>query len=279
MTKNRNAVGKTASYLIAGIGALFILLPFYITLITAFKSPEESAQSFFAFPQSFYLENFKSVFEKAHYSMYFMNSVTVTVISLILIYVLVTMISYAIARSMKRSRYYKIIFGFIVLGMFVPFQVIMVPLVQFMGSLRLSNKTGLILLHVTYASMQAVFLLVNYITSVPEDLEEAACIDGCTTVQAYVKVVLPLLKPMTSTVLVLNALWIWNDFQMPLIILNKLPNTWTLPLFQYNFKSQYTFDYNMAFASYLIALVPVLVVYILAQKNIVDGLTAGAVKS
>ena len=279
MTKKRNAVGKSASYLIAGIGALFILLPFYITLITAFKSPEESAQSFFAFPQSFYLENFKSVFEKAHYSMYFMNSVTVTVISLILIYILVTMISYAIARSMKRSRYYKIIFGFIVLGMFVPFQVIMVPLVQFMGGLGLSNKTGLILLHVTYASMQAVFLLVNYITSVPEDLEEAACIDGCTTVQAYVKVVLPLLKPMTSTVLVLNALWIWNDFQMQLIILNKLPNTWTLPLFQYNFKSQYTFDYNMAFASYLIALVPVLVVYILAQKNIVDGLTAGAVKS
>ena len=279
MTKKRNAVGKSASYLIAGIGALFILLPFYITLITAFKSPEESAQSFFAFPQSFYLENFKSVFEKAHYSMYFMNSVTVTVISLILIYILVTMISYAIARSMKRSRYYKIIFGFIVLGMFVPFQVIMVPLVQFMGGLGLSNKTGLILLHVTYASMQAVFLLVNYITSVPEDLEEAACIDGCTTVQAYVKVVLPLLKPMTSTVLVLNALWIWNDFQMPLIILNKLPNTWTLPLFQYNFKSQYTFDYNMAFASYLIALVPVLVVYILAQKNLVDGLTAGAVKS
>lgn len=279
MTKKGNAVGKTSSYLIAGIGALFVLLPFYITLITAFKSPEESAQSFFAFPQSLYLENFKSVFEKAHYSMYFMNSVTVTVISLILIYVLVTMISYAIARSMKRSRYYKIIFGFIVLGMFVPFQVIMVPLVQFMGGMGLSNKTGLILLHVTYASMQAVFLLVNYITSVPEDLEEAGCIDGCTTVQAYVKVVLPLLKPMTSTVLVLNALWIWNDFQMPLIILNKLPNTWTLPLFQYNFKSQYTFDYNMAFASYLIALVPVLVVYILAQKNIVDGLTAGAVKS
>ena len=137
MTKKRNAVGKSASYLIAGIGALFILLPFYITLITAFKSPEESAQSFFAFPQSFYLENFKSVFEKAHYSMYFMNSVTVTVISLILIYILVTMISYAIARSMKRSRYYKIIFGFIVLGMFVPFQVIMVPLVQFMGGLGL----------------------------------------------------------------------------------------------------------------------------------------------
>ena len=208
-----------------------------------------------------------------------MNSVIVTVSSLILIYILVTMISYAIARSMRRSGYYKVIYGLIVLGMFVPFQVIMVPLVQFMGGLGLSNKFGLILLHVTYAAMQAVFLLVNYIRNVPEDLEEAAYIDGCTTVQAYVKIVLPLLKPMTSTVLVLNALWIWNDFQMPLMILNKLPETWTLPLFQYNFKSQYSFDYNMAFASYLIAMIPVLIAYICAQKHIVAGLTAGAVKS
>ncbi|HJC90733.1 MAG TPA: carbohydrate ABC transporter permease [Candidatus Mediterraneibacter excrementigallinarum] len=279
MVRVKSVLFKSMAYFIAIAGALVILLPFYITLITAFKTPEESAQNFFAFPKSLYLDNFKEVFAKAGYLKYFMNSVIVTVCSLILIYILVTMISYAIARSMKRHVYYKIIFGMIVLGMFVPFQVIMVPLVQFMGGLGLSNKFGLILLHVTYASMQAVFLLVNYIQNVPQDLEEAAYIDGCTTVQAYVKVVVPLLKPMTSTVLVLNALWIWNDFQMPLMILNKLPDTWTLPLFQYNFKSQYSFDYNMAFASYLIAMIPVLIAYITAQKHIVEGLTAGAVKS
>lgn len=279
MTKKKNVLSKTVSYVIAVGGSLMVLLPFYVTLITAFKTPQESAQSFFAFPSGLYLDNFKQVFAKAGYLKYFGNSAIVTVTSLILIYILVTMISYAIARSMKRSKYYPFIFGFIVLGMFVPFQVIMVPLVQFMGNLGLSNKMGLILLHVTYASMQAVFLLVNYIQNVPVDLEEAAYIDGCTTVQAYVKIVLPLLKPMTSTVLVLNALWIWNDFQMPLMILNKLPDTWTLPLFQYNFKSQYSYDYNMAFASYLIAMIPVLIAYVCAQKNIVEGLTAGAVKS
>lgn len=277
--KNRNVIGKSISYVIAVIGAVIILLPFYITVITAFKTPEQSAQNFFSFPTSLNLDNFRSVFEKAGYFKYFMNSVIVTVSSLVLIYILVTMISYAIARSMKRSAYYKIIYGLIVLGMFVPFQVIMVPLVQFMGGLGLANKFGLILLHVTYAAMQAVFLLVNYIRNVPVDLEEAAYIDGCTTVQAYVRIVLPLLKPMTSTVIVLNALWIWNDFQMPLMILNKLPDTWTLLLFQYNFKSQYSFDYNMAFASYLIAMIPVLIAYICAQKHIVEGLTAGAVKS
>ena len=133
--KNRNVIGKSISYVIAVIGAVIILLPFYITVITAFKTPEQSAQNFFSFPTSLNLDNFRSVFEKAGYFKYFMNSVIVTVSSLVLIYILVTMISYAIARSMKRSAYYKIIYGLIVLGMFVPFQVIMVPLVQFMGGL------------------------------------------------------------------------------------------------------------------------------------------------
>ena len=279
MISGKRMISKALTYIIATIGAFVILLPFYVTIITAFKTPQESAQNFFSFPKSLYLENFKAVFAKAGYIKYFMNSTIVTVGSLILIYILVTMISYGIARNIKGHPYYKFIFGLIVLGMFVPFQVIMVPLVQFMGDLGLSNKFGLILLHVTYAAMQGVFLLVNYIQNIPADLEEAAYIDGCTTVQTYIKIVLPLLKPMTSTVLVLNALWIWNDFQMPLMILNKLPDTWTLPLFQYNFKSQYSFDYNMAFASYLIAMIPVLIAYVAAQKNIVEWLTAGAVKS
>ena len=274
MISGKRMISKALTYIIATIGAFVILLPFYVTIITAFKTPQESAQNFFSFPKSLYLENFKAVFAKAGYIKYFMNSTIVTVGSLILIYILVTMISYGIARNIKGHPYYKFIFGLIVLGMFVPFQVIMVPLVQFMGDLGLSNKFGLILLHVTYAAMQGVFLLVNYIQNIPADLEEAAYIDGCTTVQTYIKIVLPLLKPMTSTVLVLNALWIWNDFQMPLMILNKLPDTWTLPLFQYNFKSQYSFDYNMAFASYLIAMIPVLIAYVAAQKNIVEGLTA-----
>lgn len=129
MAKSRHIASRTVSYLIAAAGAIIILLPFYVTLITTFKTPQESAQNFFSFPKSLYLENFKTVFAKAGYFKYFMNSVVVTVSSLILIYVLVTMISYAIARNMKRNVYYKFIFGFIVLGMFVPFQVIMVPLV------------------------------------------------------------------------------------------------------------------------------------------------------
>ena len=142
----------------------------------------------------------------------------------------------------------------------------MIPLVKYLGSLHLNNQFGLIIMCVTMSSSQSVFLLTNYIRSVPADLEEAAAIDGCSTFGAYWRVVVPLIKPMTMTIVVLNILWVWNDFQMPLIILNQNSGTWTLPLFQYNFKSQYTYDYNMAFASYLIAMVPVMIAYICAQK-------------
>lgn len=173
----------------------------------------------------------------------------------------------------------KTMYFYLLAGIFVPFQVIMVPLVKYLAKLKLCNIPGLIIMCVTLASSQGVFLLVNYIRSVPRDLEEAAYIDGCGTVKAYVKIVLPMIKPILATIFVLNALWVWNDFQMPLLILNQSQDMWTLPLFQYNFKSQYSFDYNLAFASYLIAMIPVLIAYACAQKHIVSGLTQGAVKS
>lgn len=278
--KTKGAIfGKIVAYVVLIFGALLILTPLYLTIITAFKTQAESAKNFFAFPSSFYLDNFKSVFQKAGYFTYFGNSVLITVTSIVFIYLLAPMASYAISRNMKKSRYFQAIYVYILAGIFVPFQVIMIPLVTYMGSLNLNNQFGLIILHVTMASSQAMFLLVNYIRSVPADLEESAAIDGCSIFGAYWKVVLPLIKPMTATIVVLNALWVWNDFQMPLLILNKTQETWTLPLFQYNFKSQYTFDYNMAFASYLVAMVPVMIAYACAQKHIVAGLTQGAVKT
>lgn len=269
---------KILSYIFLIAGTLAILFPFYITIITAMKTQQQSAENFFSFPTSFYLENFKSVFQKAGYFNYFKNSAVITVSAVGLIFVLHPMAAYAISRNFHKA-YFKTVYYVILCGIFVPFQVIMIPLVKYLGTLQLNNQLGLIVMCVTLASSQSVFLLTNYIRSVPPDLEEAAAIDGCSTFGAYWRVVVPLIKPMTMTILVLNVLWVWNDFQMPLIILNQDAGTWTLPLFQYNFKSQYTYDYNMAFASYLIAIVPVMIAYICAQKYIVAGLTQGAVKT
>ena len=239
---------KILSYVLLITGMIVILYPFYLTIITALKTPQESSQSFFSFPQSFYLGNFVNVLQKANYFVFFRNSAVVTLVSVFLIMVLIPMCSYAIARNMEK-RYYKTMYFYLLAGIFVPFQVIMVPLVKYLAKLKLCNIPGLIIMCVTLASSQGVFLLVNYIRSVPRDLEEAAYIDGCGTVKAYVKIVLPMIKPILATIFVLNALWVWNDFQMPLLILNQSQDMWTLPLFQYNFKSQYSFDYNLAFAS------------------------------
>ena len=224
---------KILSYVLLITGMIVILYPFYLTIITALKTPQESSQSFFSFPQSFYLGNFVHVLQKANYFVFFRNSAVVTLVSVFLIMVLIPMCSYAIARNMEK-RYYKTMYFYLLAGIFVPFQVIMVPLVKYLAKLKLCNIPGLIIMCVTLASSQGVFLLVNYIRSVPRDLEEAAYIDGCGTVKAYVKIVLPMIKPILATIFVLNALWVWNDFQMPLLILNQSQDMWTLPLFQYN---------------------------------------------
>jgi len=269
---------KILSYAILFLGIVIILFPFYLTIITAFKTPQESAVNFFGFPKSLYWGNFLGVLKKANYFMYFRNSTIITITSVSIILISIPMCAYGIARNMSK-KYYNVIYLYLLAGIFVPFQVIMVPLVKYLSKLNLTNMQGLIIMHITLASSQGVFLLVNYIRTIPRDMEESASIEGCTIFQAYYKILIPLMKPMLATILVMNALWVWNDFQMPLLILNQSPDIWTLPLFQFNFKSQYTYDYNMAFASYLIAMIPVVIVYACAQKHIVAGLTQGAVKS
>lgn len=277
--KIKNRIKGIVSYSALLVGMVIILFPLYLTIITALKTPAESAKSFFALPSSFYLGNFKSVLSRANFGTYVMNSVVITGISLLIISFLLPMVSYAIARNMHKKKYYKFLLAYFTVGMFIPFQVIMIPVTRLMTQLHLLNKAGLIILYLTFSFIQGVFLYVGYIKTLPYDLEEAAYIDGCTAWKAYWKIIMPLLKPMSATVFIMNALWIWNDFMLPLLILNKSPKFWTLQLFQYNFKSQYSFDYNLAFSSFLMCMIPIIVVYIFMQKHIISGLTNGAVKS
>ena len=155
----------------------------------------------------------------------------------------------------------------------------MLPVTKIMTNMNLLNPNGLILLYAALSLSKGVFMFVNYIQSLPYEVEEAARIDGCNTFQVYTKIVLHLIGPMLATLIVMDTLWFWNDFQLPLMILNKSPDYWTLPLFQYNFKSEYSFNYTMAFTAYFMCMFPVLIVYALGQKYIISGLTAGAVKS
>ena len=269
---------KIIIYTFLILGLLLILFPIYLTIIVAFKTPAESAENFFSFPKQFYTENLKTVISSENFSYFLMNSVTITVVSLIVIIFCVSLSSYAISRN-RNSRYFRFIHIYLLAGIFVPFQVIMLPLVKFMSNMNLTNQVGIILLYITLANAQGVFLCVNYLKSIPMEMEEAAHIDGCSIFKTFFLVVFPLMKPILVTLLIMDALWIWNDFQLPLIMLNSSSEQWTLPLFQYNFKGQYSFDYNLAFASFLISMFPIIIVYALLQKHIIGGLTDGAVKS
>lgn len=214
--------------LLLAAGLILILCPLYLVVINSFKSLEEAGRNFFALPSSFYLENFKNLFTGNNYWGYVKNSFIISVVSICLILLLVPSVSYAIARNYNR-KYYKGIYFYLLMGLFIPSQVIMLPVTKLMTNLNLLNRQGLIMLYAAFSLTQGVFLFVNYIRGLPFEVEESAYIDGCNVFQSYVKIVLPLVKPMIATILIMDLLWIWNDFMLPLLILNRSRDIWTLP--------------------------------------------------
>ena len=148
-----------------------------------------------------------------------------------------------------------------------------------MSKLGLANMYGLVILYLTYAIPQTLFLYVGYIKiSVPDSLDEAAEIDGADKFTTYRQIIFPMLKPIHATTLIINALWFWNDFMLPLLLLNKDSKMWTLPLLQYNYQGQYFNDYGPSFASYIVGIITITIVYLIFQKNIISGMSNGAVK-
>lgn len=265
-------------YLFLVLGVVVILYPIYLTIITAFKTRPELTQSMFAFPQSFYLGNFQEVMEKSGFWNSAFNTVFVTVVSCAGVILIVPMVSYAVARNMDRKPYYKFLYFFLLLGIFVPFQVKMMPLVQVMAKFNMMNVPGICVAYIASSVCEGVFLYVAFVQGIPGELEESAYMDGASVFRTYSRIIFPLLKPMTATVLIMDALWFWNDFFLPLLALNKTPDNYTLILFVYNFKSETTVNYSLIFAGLLLVMLPIMVVYVFLQKQIMGGLTNGAVK-
>ena len=267
------------TYFILILGVLLIILPLYVTVVTAFKSNEQSAQSFFSLPIPLYLESFKEILLSEKYYRALMNTVYITAIVLLGNVLIMPAMSYAVAMRMPHSRWYRYVYFFLLLGIFIPFQVKMMPLVKMLSSLEMMNPTGLAILCISSSTCESVFLFVGYMGAIPVDMEEGAQIDGASTFLTYRAIVFPLLKPMLATVLIKQGLWIWNDFMLPLITLNKSWENWTLTLFQYNFKTEYSINYSLTFATFVVSMMPLIVFYCFMQKMIIGGLTTGAVKS
>ena len=269
---------STALYLFLIIGVIMIAYPVYLTLITSMKTPQELSQSFFALPKRFNFNNFYAIITDSGYPRTVLNTLAITLFASIGTIAVIPMVSYAIARSMREKRYYKYLYFFLLAGIFIPFTVKMLPLVKVMSVMNMLNIPGLIIVYISSAVCEGVFLYVAFIQGIPMELEEAAYIDGASTWNIYLHIVFPLLSPMTATVLIKNGLWYWNDFLLPLLTLNKSPDFWTLTLFQYNFKMTHAINYPMIFAAFLLSMLPVMVFYVFMQKKIIGGLTNGAVK-
>lgn len=280
MTKKRP--GRTNVFLtvLLFLGCITILFPLYMAVMIAFKSPTEMTNDIagaLGFPSHWSFRNFSEAMKVTDFWHTLGNSLLITGATIVIAILLHSMTGYAIGRSMARKKGFRMVYYYIVSGMFVPFAILMMPLVKETAVLGLDNRLGVILLYVVFYMPMNVMLYSGYLKNVPLALEEAADIDGASAWKTYWTIIFPMMKPMHATVAVLTALGTWNDVMTPLVILSSSKGT-TLPLAQLNFQTQFGTNYNLAFASYLLALIPILIFYIFCQKQIIGGIANGAVK-
>lgn len=273
MRKAKTAVGFILKLLVV---VLFIS-PFYIAIVYALKSPEETRLTGLALPTYICKENFTKAIEVSNFWNASKNSLIVTACSVILLMVVCSMAAYVIARNTK-SKIYQTLYYIFLAAIMLPFQVLMLPLYVQLKDLGMMNtRIGLILTISSFQLAYNVFVYVGFIKSISVEIEEAAFIDGANQFTTFWRIVFPLMKPIVSSTMILNALAVWNDFQISLIIAQK-PEVRTIPLTQYFFFGQYSVELNMAFAAFVLAMLPIIVLYFVMQKYIIGGVMAGAVK-
>ncbi|WP_299166762.1 carbohydrate ABC transporter permease [uncultured Arthrobacter sp.] len=256
--------------------SLTVFIPLYFTVVTALKTPDQLGGSGFGLPTDPAWGNFAEAWNLTDFPRALMNSALITVGAVLLTLLTNSMVAYAIARNMHRKLFKGLYFYFIA-ALFVPFPIIMLPVVKETALFGLDNQLGLILLYTVYGLSFNIFVYVAYIRSIPMELEEAAITDGASTWTVFWKVIFPLLGPMNATVGILTCLWAWNDFMLPLVILSD-PSAQTLPLAQFIFQGQFNTNYSVAFASYLMAMAPLLLVYLFAQRWVISGVMRGSTK-
>lgn len=274
--------GRTYSYkvftaeAIAILLALLFLVPFYFTVINSVKSFGDLLTDSAGWPKSWHFENYSKAWKIIKFPHVFGNSLIITAVSNIGLLIISSMAAHRMVR--RPTRFNQILFGLFVASMIIPFQSIMIPLVKVVSTLGIQNsKLGLILCYFGFGSMLSVFLYHGYIKSIPKEIEESAVVDGCSPYGVFWRIVFPLLKPMTVTVLLLNSLWIWNDFLLPLLILTS-PDLRTIPLAASSFFAQYTKQWDLGLASLVLGVTPIVLFFLAMQKHIIEGITAGSVK-
>lgn len=268
---------------------LFVLylFPFFIVVVNSAKTAFDITQSPMSFPTdwSVILKNMQTIWtsDNIRYPSSFLSSIIITFFSLLLLNLLSSQAAWVLVRTKTRTS--QIIFFIFVASMVIPFQIVMFPLLswyrtifQFTGIRLLRTYPGMILSYIGFGLSLAIFMFHGFIKSIPYELEEAATIDGCNKFQIFYTIISPLLRPIHATVLVLNGIWIWNDFLLPLLILGKGNKVQTIPLAVATFAGAFVKQWDLILTAILMSLIPVIVFFLIAQKHIIKGMVAGSIK-
>lgn len=273
---------------IAIVVAAYVLFPFFLVVINSFKQPGDITKDPISFTGVSFLNffaNIKDVITNSHFNFWyaFFFSVIITLLSLFLLALLGAMAAWVICRNHKK--WSAVIYFTFIASMIIPFQVVMLPLIstfrdvgKFMGISMLQSVPGLVFAYLGFGGAMTVFILNGFIKGIPMDLEEAASIDGCSPEQTFFRIIFPLLKPVITTVTILNGMWIWNDYLLPSMMLGQNGVVKTLPVAVQAFVGSYVKQWNLILAAALLAIIPVVVLFFFAQKQIMEGMIEGAVK-
>ena len=274
MRKNEEKKKLFSIEVLGLILGLIWLAPFYLMIVNAFKSKREIFSDVLGFPQSVEFSNFVNAFKELEFLKSLFNSLLITGVSIAVIILFSSMAAYALARN--KSKMSGVIFFVFVAAMLIPFQSVMIPLVSIFGQANMLNAAGLIFMYLGFGCSLSIFLYHGALSAIPKSLDEAAIIDGANRFQLFWYIIFPLLKPISVTVGILNVIWIWNDYLLPSLVLGEANAT--IPLKMFYFFGQYTKQWHLALAGLTIAVIPVVIFYFFAQKQIIKGVSEGAVK-
>jgi len=269
--------GRIILEIVMFLASLLFLYPLFLAINNSFKSFGEVMRDVIALPEKLMFENYSYVWKFIDYPRLFTNNLVITVLGLAGIVFVSSIAAYKLSRT--KSRMSIVIYMLCIMPMLIPFQSIMLSVVQLANQLNLSESTvGLGLLYWGFGAPLAVFIYHGFVKGIPKEIDESATIDGASGFRLYFSVIFPLLKSVTTTIIIIDVMWIWNDFLLPLLLVNGSPSTKTLTLAAYTFVGQYTSDWQYAMTAMVMAVLPSIIVFMFLQKYIVKGVVAGAVK-
>jgi raffinose/stachyose/melibiose transport system permease protein len=275
MAKYRHKVEKIVLSILGTILALVTIFPLFIVVNNSLKTRFEIMENPLALPQSPHFQNFITAFRQLNYPIALLNSLLISGITAILVIVAASMAAWVLVRI--KTKISSLILMLLIASMLIPFQSVMLPQIALMSWLGLQNPIGLVIAYIGFTAPFAVFLYHGFMKGIPIALEEAAYIDGCTIAQLYWYIIFPVLKPIHITVIILNLMATWNDFLLPSLMLGR--DEWqTLPLRMFFFFAGFNRQWNLGMAGLVLAILPIIIFYFIAQKHIIKGITAGAEK-